>query len=448
MIKPTPLVLTLLLLPSAARAEPREISGDALGQRWLGEQFLDNLGWHAAAPGDLNGDGLSDFVVSSPQDAGPPSFDSTLRVFFGRADGPPQSGDADWAGVEITDPKVSGDSVFEFEVVPDLTGDGVRDLLVAEPFAGAEGKVLLYAGSAGAWPPSLSPQQAAAQWNGYTEADPFEAGLAPETRPSQVAAGDFNGDGINDVAIGSQRHRKVWIDLSDGAFAGELRLQEAEFSFVRCEGTVAVPTRNASQFARDLAVGDFDDDGVDDLAVSAPDCVDGQGRVFVWYGGPGLDPATPDVVLAGGDRLGGELSVEDLDGDGIDDLFVQELRSGSSEDKSNLWIYLGSSLGLADAPEVTVAGGAPDVRFGASVAMLADVSNPPDGLRELVVGAPETAEEGLGQGAVYVFEGLGDWTGAWDTSDAWYVAYGSHRDAWFGASVAALEDFATATPRS
>jgi hypothetical protein len=435
------MLLILVLLPTAAWAEPQEIGNEALGQRWLGEQYLDTLGWKAAAPGDLNGDGLSDFVVSSPQDLGPATFDSVLRIYFGQAGGPPQSGDADWSGVEIADPKVSGDAVFEFAVVPDLSGDGIADILVAEPFAGDNGKVLLYAGSDGEWPSELAPQQAVAQWNGYTEADPWETSLAPQTRPSHIASGDMNGDGDPDLIVGSQGHRKVWIDLSDGAFSGENRIQDADYSFVRCAGTEVVPTRNESQFARDLAVGDFDDDGIDDLVVSAPNCVDGEGRVFVWYGGPGLNPEAPDLVLSGGDRLGGDLNVADLNGDGRDDLFVQELRSGSNANKSNLWIYLGATTGLALTPDVTISGGAPDVRFGESITLLRDVSNPADNLPELVVGAPETANEGLGQGAVYIFEGKTDWTGDWSTDDAWYVAYGAHRDAWFGTAVAALDDF-------
>ena len=442
MLKPLPLLLLpLLLTPSLASAEPQEIANTALGQRWLGDQYLDNLGWRAVSPGDLNGDGLSDFLVSSPQDAGPATFDSVLRIYFGDAAGPPQSGDSDWAGTAIADPKASGDSVFQFDVVPDLTGDGIRDILVAEPLAGQTGKVLLYAGTDGAWPGALAPQQAAAQWNGYVEADPWETSLAAETQPSHVAAGDMNGDGVADVVIGSARHRKVWIDLSDGSFTGENRLQEAEHAFVRCAGTVDAPTRNASEFGRDLVVGDFDGDGVDDLVVSAPNCVDGEGRVFVWYGGPALDPEVPDLILSGGDRLGGDVNVADLNNDGLDDLFVQELRSGSNQNKSNLWIYLGANAGLPSTPDVTIGGGAPDVRFGESIAMLRDVSNPPDGLAELVVGAPETAEAGLGQGAVYIFEGLADWSGEHSTADAAYVAYGSHRDAWFGTTVAALDDF-------
>ena len=441
MPKLLPLLFLLLLVPAAAQGEPQEIQNEALGQRWSGEQYRDNFGWHAVAPGDLNGDGLSDFIVSSPQDSGPDTFDSVLRIFFGRADGPPQSGLANWADVEIADPKVAGDAVFEFDVVPDLTGDGIDDLLVAEPFAGTTGKVLLYAGHGGMWPDSLAPQEAAASWIGYVEPAPWETSLAAETQPSHVAAGDLDGDGVADVVIGSARHRKVWIDLSDGTFAGENRLQEAEISLVRCQGTVDIPTRNASAFARDIAVGDFDADGIDDLAVSAPSCEDGEGRVFVWYGGPGLDPDAPDLELGGGDRLGGDLNVGDLNRDGRDDLFVQELRSGSNANKSNLWIYLGADAGLADVADVVIEGGAPDVRFGEVVALLEDISNPPDNLPELVVGAPETAEDALGQGAVYIFEGRLDWPGTWSTADAWYVAFGADRDAWFGASVATLDDF-------
>ena len=435
------IALTLLALPALAHAEPLAIDVEHLGPRWLGVQSRDNLGWRVQAPGDLNGDGRDDFLASSPQDQGPATSDSILRVFFGQT--PPPSGDADWSGVEIADPKLDGDSVSEFAVVGDLTGDGVRDLLVPEPSAGEFGRVLLYPGSPTFWPSTMSPQDAAARWDGFDEVAPPEPGMTTASRPSHVGAGDFNGDGQLDVVIGSALNRSVWIDLADGPFEGDLRLQQADLTFRQCEAGLV-----DSGFAVDLAIGDWNDDARADLAVSAPGCEGGEGRVFVWYGGA-MNPATPDLSLGGGDRLGGELNVGDLNGDGVDDLFAQETRSAPVADRSNLWVWFGGGGGLAATPDVTIDSGPTDLRFGESVAMLADISSVPDGRRELVVGSPETAGDRLGQGAVYIFEGREDWAGSWTVEDAWYEIVGtsdsqgpkSEDGAWFGASLAALDDF-------
>jgi hypothetical protein len=90
-----------------------------------------------------------------------------------------------------------------------------------------------------------------------------------------------------------------------------------------------------SEFGRALAVGDFDDDGMDDLAIGAPGEESDQGAVGVAMGREGLglgetsylgfefgeegvpgDPGTPNV------RWGEALAAGDFDGDGASDLAV------------------------------------------------------------------------------------------------------------------------------
>jgi len=431
------LALTLLCsAPALVHAEPRELPIDAIGPRWLGVQYIDGLGWTSDAPGDLNGDGLSDFVVSSPQDEGPVTFNSVLRIFFGQQD-VPESGSADWAGVEITDGKTGGDAVFKFAMTPDLTGDGVRDLLVAEPNAtGANdaGKVLLYAGTEGAWPGVITAAERASVWHGVIVEDPGP--VSPATRPSRVAAGDLNGDGDADVIIASGLARKIWVDFGEGGFVGERDLNDADDSVTLCGGDQLV----AGEFGAALLVGDFNGDGEADLVTSAPGCQGGAGRVFVWYGGAGFDLQQPSLTLDGGDGMGVALSKGDLDDDGIDDLFVHESLEFGGAGSGRLNIFLGGPGGLTGVPTARVLAGTLDRRFGESVTVLADVSEPADGLPELVVGSPGTAGEVTEQGAIYIFEGR-DWTGDLTTGDASWSVVGSHRESLFGLSVSALDDF-------
>jgi hypothetical protein len=103
-----------------------------------------------------------------------------------------------------------------------------------------------------------------------------------------------------------------------------------------------------------LAVGDFDGDGVDDLAIGVPGedefGPDGSGAVQILYGttGYGLDDLGDqffseslfDGDVDGGDGFGEVLAAADFDLDGHDDLAI-----GAPHD---------DSLGASDAGEVTI----------------------------------------------------------------------------------------------
>jgi hypothetical protein len=429
----------LLALPSLVLAEPTEVDLDSLGPRWFGPNYLDNLGWKVAAPGDLNADGFDDFAVSGPQDIGPLTFDSVLRIYFGAADGVPASGSAAWEDVAISDGKVGTDAVFQFAFIPDVTGDGQKDLLVAEPNAAEAGKVLLYAGGAKSLSALSSAADAVARWDGFLQTEFSQIG--EETRPSQVAGGDFDGDGLGEIVIASAIFNALWVDYATVGPSDAQSLADLGPPLRQCEDEIP-----AARFGATMAVGDFNADGFADLVASASGCNGGEGRVFVWNGSSAGLAETPSLELMGGDRLGTALEVLDLNEDGVDDLAVQELLSATegdatAEGRGNLWVFLGGSGGLSETPTVRFMGGFVDRRFGESVALLADVSSPPDGLAELVISSPEAAYKALGQGAVYIFEGRSEWSGDVHVSEARYRVAGAHGNAWFGHSVATMDDF-------
>ena len=423
----------LLLFGGVAHADPLEIETDFVGPRWEGANFHDNFGWTVAAPGDLNNDGKSDFLAAGPQDDGPVTFDSTLRVFLGTED-IPQQRLADWSDGSFVDAGSTDDSVFNFAVVPDVDGDGIEDLLVAEPNAGDYGTVLLYAGD-GNWNTDRTAADISARWTGYEQTE-YPA-LAPETRPSAVAAGDFDGDGLADIVIASVLFNRVWIDYTSDGIGAETDLSTVTSFFTSCEADFP-----GAGFGSSLAIGDLNGDSNADLIVGAPGCDSDAGEVHVWYGdGSPLD-ATPDLIIPGGEALGNNVFTDDLDGDGIDELFVQELQTaGDTENDGGLWIFFGDAAGLGTVPDTKLLAAFSDGRLGASVGVLADISNPADGISELVVGSPEAAYSGTGQGSVYVFEGLAAWPAELQVSDAKYRMDGANLNSWFGQSLATLDDF-------
>jgi len=425
---------SLLLLASAgtAHAEPVELDIDVIGPRWEGVDFHDNFGWRVVSPGDLNGDGRSDFAVTGPQDDGPSTFDSTVRVFLGRAGQPPAEGLADWADGSFYDGAADDDSVFRFAIIEDTGSDGEPELVVAQPNAGAAGVVHMYEGD-GTWTGLTSSADASVTWEGYVQTE-FDA-LADETRPSDVAGGDFDGDGQTDVAIASAIFNRVWVDYAGDGLAGGSLANLTDF-WTSCSDDFP-----GAGFGSAIAAGNFNGDAWEDLAIGAPGCNGDVGEIHVLYGSAAGLPASADLVIPGGDRLGARLFADDLNGDGLDELFAQELQSGDNENKGNLWIFSGNAGGLSATPSTKVLAGFSDGRLGASVAILRDISNPPDGVSELVVGSPEASLSGVGQGAVYIFEGQDPWPAELQVSDARYRVDGSNLNTWFGQSLATLDDF-------
>ena len=430
-----------LLAPSLAAvafcvpafAAETEVDVDKIGPRWMGPNYQDNLGWNAQSIGDLNEDGNVDFAVSAPQDDGPLTFPSVLRIYFGGRDLPGE-GFADWADAEISDGKRGGDAIYNYRLIPDATGDGAPDILVAEPKAeDGLGKALLFEGG-GNLTGVLGAQEAVHRWTGYRQ-DEFPQ-LSQETSPSDVAGGDIDGDGLSDIVIVSALFQRVWVDFSSNGFSKDSSLEDADWSFTAC--TDEFPSANVGS---GLAVGDLTGDGLADLVVSAPGCNERAGRVWIWYGDVGVLSADPDVTIEGGDRLGGRVHIEDLDGDDIGDLFVQEQQGGDNLNKGNLYVHFGAAAGISETPSFSILGGFSDLKFGETVAILPDVSNPADGLNELVVGSSEAAYEGRGYGAVYIFEGREDWSGELNVNEAKYLVTGSHLDSTFGATVTAVDDF-------
>jgi hypothetical protein len=429
---PSSVALLALATAPVGAAEIELDLGD-IGPRWLGPNYQDNLGWNAQSIGDLNGDGNADFAVSAPQDDGPPSFPSVLRIYLGGSE-LPEEGHADWAGADIIDGKAVGDAIYNYRLIPDGTGDGAPDILIAEPKAlGGLGKALLLEGG-GALSGVLGAAEAVHRWNGYLQ-DEFPDDLSPETAPSDVAGGDLDGDGLSDVVIVSAKFQRVWVDYSADGFEDVTVLSEVPWYFTSC--TDEFPS---ALVGSGLAVGDLTGDGRAELVISAPGCNSGAGRVWLWYGGNGPLPAEPDLVIDGGDRLGGRLHIGDLNGDGIGDLFIQEQRSGETDFlRGNLHVHFGAAGGLQTTPDFSILGGFSDLRFGETVAILPDVTG--DGLPELVVGSPEAAYNGRGYGAVYIFEGREDWTGEIQVNEAKYLVTGSHLGSTFGASLAVVDDF-------
>ena len=211
-----------------------------------------------------------------------------------------------------------------------------------------------------------------------------QAGVNDQAAPyegfsSSLGAGDFDGDGRDDLAIGVQYER-----VDNQAAAGGVNVLYGSASGLTATGDQfwtqntpgvrgvaesassqddATPYLSGDHFGNALGVGDFDGDGRDDLAIGVVGedvgSIWNAGQVNVLYGSNAGLTATGDQVFhqntAGvqgvaesGDRFGSSLATGDFNGDGRDDLAVGVTGEdiGSIENAGAVNVLYGSNSGL------------------------------------------------------------------------------------------------------
>jgi hypothetical protein len=371
----------------------------------------------ALAAGDFDGDGRDDLAIGD-REGSPWPESGAVHVLYSTAAGLGDDGDDFWTDVDLATgfgDREEGDRFGGALAAGDFNGDGVGDLAIGIPGEmvenfGGSGAVLVLYGQAGGGLAMLGAQR----WRQGA------GGLGGEWGPAYafgaaLAAGDFDDDGRDDLAIGAPGQ---WV----GGFTGAGRAHVLYGSvaglvaagsqiFDRDSSGIADSPGTLDNLAFALAAGDFDADGAADLAIGVhgddlPAGVDA-GQVHVLYGGAGvgltstgsqlwsqssaatLDPSEPT------DRFGAALAAADLDGDGDDDLAIGAPGedSGATTDVGSVTVLYGepgSGLGTAGSetwlqaflpfPETSEAGDA----FGAALAA-GDFDG--DGRDDLAIGA-------------------------------------------------------------
>ena len=218
-----------------------------------------------------------------------------------------------------------------------------------------------------------------------------------------IVSGDFNGDGIEDIVLGAAfadgpdntraDAGEAYVFLGPFAAGAALDARAGDYNSV-FYGAAA-----GDSLARALAVGDFNTDGVDDLAMAAPAAGGQAGRVYVMFGGAwptqtDFAVSEPDVMLSGGesgDYAGFTLATADLDSDGASDLLVGAMLADGPQnarpDAGEVYVLAGrpllagSRVSLAQTTSIIFGARAGD-RLGEALAA-GDVSG--DGKPDLVL---------------------------------------------------------------
>jgi len=357
----------------------------------------DTFGFAVAKIGDLNGDGIIDVAVGArlDDDGGPER--GAVWILFLNTDGTVKAyqkisdTEGNFIGT-LDDSDHFGSSVAN---IGDLNGDGVIDIAVGARldddggihrgavwilFLNADGTVKNYQ--------KISDTQG--NFTGTLDNDDIFGN-------SLANIGDLNGDGVTDIAVGARQdgdggtdRGAVWILFlnANGTVKSHQKISDTQGNF---NGTLD----DSDYFGSSVAMlGDLNSDGVTDIAVGAYlDDDGGSGRGAVWI------------------------------------LFLNA--DGTVKNHQKISDTEGNFTGILDNSD----------QIGLSVANIGDLNL--DGITDIVVGAYNDGDGGLGRGAVWILflnangtvknhqkisDTQGNFTGTLDDSD------------YFGTSVANLDD--------
>lgn len=406
------------------------IDEDAPGVNGIAEQG-DHYG-AVVVCGDFNGDGDADVAIAAFDENRFQKRDTgQVSVLYGNGNGVRTNDDRVVTQQTKDVPGVANkyDRFGKSLAVGDFDGNGIDDLAVGVPLEDVAGQV-----NAGAvhvfygFPGGLGFSVKNQFWHENYATMIGEPGKS-DFFGAALAAGDFDGDGRDDLAIGIPGQSVAGssdagqVSVLYGRFGG-LNASFNEVWNLGSAGMVGAPDVG-DEFGASLATGDFDGDGFDDLAIGAPGkdvgALEHAGQVFTiggsaggltavgsqqWHQDAGLDDAADAY-----DRFGAAVAAGDFDGDGFDDLVVGVPNewSGASEQEGAIHVILGSAGGLTTAGDEfwqADAVGLPSTAGTRLGTTLTTGDFDGDGLVDVAAGAPTARVGGeTSAGAVYVFDG-------------------------------------------
>jgi hypothetical protein len=298
----------------------------------------------ALVGGDLDGDGRADLVVAAERQDDPATSEGRVFIYKGQSSLTGLAAMPSWV---LSNPAHQANGKFGSSLaIGDFDGNGYADLAITAGAQDLVGRVFLYASG----PNGVSPSPSA------TLDAPTAVTGAGFGNP--LASGDFDGDGYADLAVGAASE-----DVGGLNAVGRVYLFHGGPDGIADRSApwriLDNPTGQMITFyGIDLAAADFNGDGVDDLAVSAPYHDTAKGRVYIYHGAPDGLPSAPSTTLSdpapasNNDFFGRVLATGDRSpADGIADLFV-----GAPRENGVIYLFNGAVGGLPDTTTSVLTG--------------------------------------------------------------------------------------------
>ena len=301
----------------------------------------------------------------------------------------------------------------------DINGDGIADAVIGAPGArynnrSGSGSVYVIFGTSQAGPVDLG--------NLGSGGFRIDGAETSDGIPDGLATADFNGDGKDDVLIGTPT-------AGSGGTAyvvfGRTATTPIDLNSLGTAGVQIDAAAPSDSLGADVAnVGDLNGDGKDDIAIGANQADPGgsnSGATYIVLGRASTTTINAGSLGIGGFTIEGAATMEnggsavanagDVNADGRDDLVIGAFsaNANSRTHSGSAFVVFGQAVpGDVDLASLGSAGfrmdGAlPGDFFGFSVAGIGDIND--DGRDDMAIGAPNADFGGTASGSTYVILG-------------------------------------------